>query len=288
MVGINAVDSMMDPLTNNTKENILKVNGNYVKVNPGIIPRETVILMVQAFRTGSPDIDAKDYSEEFFLNPILVMENDASRFYVINAYRPFITKENWRFDCGVAGYDNTNGLPPNIPTILRFEDYSNRVFLYKSPEYASAHVNAILTHKRNPYNRASLAHNLLNEEITAFLKIALLSKINANGLNITMDESEIRTSPKYVGEIIDRNKVFYEKAQRLVKEKPEWSEYYHQFVNDILYEFCEFNPERLEKRINGIISQEMSAFSELVKLWPDILQETKEIKQRGLPIRRIR
>lgn len=31
--------------------------------------------------------------------------------YVLVNFRPVITKQNWRMDCGIAGYDNTFGLP---------------------------------------------------------------------------------------------------------------------------------------------------------------------------------
>ena len=50
-------------------------------------------------------------------------------FYVLENFRPVITNKNWRMDCGVAGYDNTFGLPPFFPTRLRFEDYIYRLWI---------------------------------------------------------------------------------------------------------------------------------------------------------------
>ncbi|MBU5688755.1 MAG: hypothetical protein KQA41_00805 [Candidatus Aenigmarchaeota archaeon] len=285
--GRSVIDSMMDLVTNNTNTNILTVRENHLELIDEPVPEESIILLAQAFRSGSPDIDAKDYVEEFLRNPELVAKNDASRFYVVTFFEPFITKENWRFDCGVAGYDNRNGLPPNIPTILRFEDYIHRVFLKKSP-FASAHVNAVVTHKRNPYNRASLPHNLLNEEITAFLKPLLIQILSFDGLIPKMDYKRIEIDEIFAQEIIDRNKSYYERALNLEKERADLSHYYRQFCQDMLTEFCNFDVQELRKRINELINQEMSALHNLLNLWPDILEETKRIKESGkLPIRKI-
>jgi hypothetical protein len=36
--------------------------------------------------------------------------------YVLVNFRPVVTNNNWRMDCGVAAYDNRHGLPPFFPT----------------------------------------------------------------------------------------------------------------------------------------------------------------------------
>ena len=41
--------------------------------------------------------------------------SDLNDVYVLVNFRPAVTKMNWRMDCGVAGYDNTFGLPPFLP-----------------------------------------------------------------------------------------------------------------------------------------------------------------------------
>jgi len=51
--------------------------------------------------------------------------SDSSVVKIAQTFRPAVTNLNWRMDCGVAGYDNTFGLPPFFPTRLRFEDYIN-------------------------------------------------------------------------------------------------------------------------------------------------------------------
>ena len=48
-------------------------------------------------------------------------------------------------DCGVAGYDNTFGLPPFFPTRLRFEDYIYRLWVQQDG-IAAAHVDAAQNH----------------------------------------------------------------------------------------------------------------------------------------------
>ena len=55
-------------------------------------------------------------------------------------------------DCGVAGYDNTFGLPPFFPTRLRFEDYIYRLWIQQEG-IAAAHVDAAQNHIKNNYMR---------------------------------------------------------------------------------------------------------------------------------------
>ena len=55
-------------------------------------------------------------------------------------------------DCGVAGYDNTFGLPPFFPTRLRFEDYIYRLWVQQDG-IAAAHVDAAQNHIRSNYMR---------------------------------------------------------------------------------------------------------------------------------------
>ena len=55
--------------------------------------------------------------------------DELNEVYVLVNFRPVLTKKNWRMDSGVAGYDNTFGLPPFFPTWLRFEDYIYRLWI---------------------------------------------------------------------------------------------------------------------------------------------------------------
>jgi hypothetical protein len=55
-----------------------------------------------------------------------------SDVYVLVNFRPAVTRKDWRMDCGVAGYDNTFGLPPFFPTRLRLEDYIYRLWVQQN------------------------------------------------------------------------------------------------------------------------------------------------------------
>jgi hypothetical protein len=85
--------------------------------------------MAQAFRSGTDDIDALDYVELFLSDESQRSLSDLNDVYVLVNFRPAVTKMNRRIDCGVAGYDNTFGLPPFFPTRLRFEDYIYRLWV---------------------------------------------------------------------------------------------------------------------------------------------------------------
>ena len=84
-------------------------------------------------------------------------------------FRPVVTKKNWRMDCGVAGYDNTFGLPPFFPTRLRFEDYIYRLWVQQDG-IAAAHVDAAQNHTKSNYMRNPPAAEIFNEEVSNLLK----------------------------------------------------------------------------------------------------------------------
>ena len=102
-------------------------------------------------------------------------------------FRPVVTKENWRIDCGVAGYDNTLGLPPFFPTRLRFEDYIYRLWV-QQPGVASAHVDAAQTHIKSNYMRNPLASEVFNEEVCNLLKRKIKASVTSiDELSIAFD-----------------------------------------------------------------------------------------------------
>lgn len=104
--------------------------------------------MAQTFRTGTNDIDATDYIdlflEDHYRRDVEALNGD----YVRVTFRPCGTTVNWRMDCGVAGYDNSAGLPPFLPTRLRFEDYIYRLGIQRAG-FAAAHVDSAQTHIKN-------------------------------------------------------------------------------------------------------------------------------------------
>jgi hypothetical protein len=67
--------------------------------------------------------------------------DDLNDLYVPVNFRPAVTKKNSRMDRGVAGYDNSFGLPPFFPTRLRLEDYIYRLWVQQDG-VVSAHVDA--------------------------------------------------------------------------------------------------------------------------------------------------
>src|SRR5262249_10507430 len=77
--------------------------------------------------------------------------------------------KNWRMDCGVAGYDNSFGLPPFFPTRLRFEDYIYRLWVQQDG-IAAAHVDAAQNHIKSNYMRNPPAAEIFNEEVCNLLK----------------------------------------------------------------------------------------------------------------------
>lgn len=70
-----------------------------------------MVKMSQTYRSGTGDIDAIDYTEMFLDKEQQVDAAQLNDFYVLENLRPVVTKKNCRMECGVAGYDNTVGLP---------------------------------------------------------------------------------------------------------------------------------------------------------------------------------
>ena len=91
--------------------------------------------------------------------------DELNELYVLVNFRPAVTNKNWRMDCGVAGYDNTFGLPPFFPTRLRFEDYIYRLWVQQDG-IAAAHVDAAQNHTKNNYMRNPVAAEIFNEEVS--------------------------------------------------------------------------------------------------------------------------
>jgi len=268
-------DSSTDLLTNNTKPGALTSSNNLTLIRGEVSPK-AIIKLAQTFRTGSSDVDSKDYVEEFLRNPVLAAMNDLSKVYVISDYRQCITKVNWRMDCGVAGYDNRQGLPPFIPTSLRFEDYMFRIWSQKQ-EIASAHVDGTQTHKRNPSNRPSLASDYLNEEIATILKEEL-RRLNTgiDDLSLTFDEG-INVDPFSITEIFNRGQKLYTKTQAKARDAFDRKGHYVQFANALFNVYYKFDKEEFSQYINSTLREEMSTLRETLKVWPRIVEESRKI-----------
>ena len=132
-------DTSMDLETNTTKT---LSRENSLILDHGRVPARSVVKIAQTFRTGTNDIDALDYVEMFLRDEKQIDPYALNDVYVLVNFRPVVTNNNWRMDCGVAAYDNRHGLPPFFPTRLRFEDYIYRLWL-QQPKIASVHVDAL-------------------------------------------------------------------------------------------------------------------------------------------------
>src|SRR5262249_45678797 len=160
------LDTAMDLETNATRG---LTRENSLLVQRGPLPDAAVVKMAQTFRSGTNDIDAIDYVEMFLDDEGQTNPDDLNEVYVLVNFRPVVTKRNWRMDCGVAGYDNTFGLPPFFPTRLRFEDYIYRLWVQQA-DVAAAHVDAAQNHTKSNYMRNPPAAEIFNEEVSNLLK----------------------------------------------------------------------------------------------------------------------
>ena len=148
--------------------------------------------MAQTFRSGTNDIDAIDFVELFLEDEQQINPDELNDLYVLVNFRPVVTKKNWRMDCGVAGYDNTFGLPPFFPTRLRFEDYIYRLWIQQEG-IAAAHVDAAQNHTKSNYMRNPLAAEIFNEEVANLLKRKIQATVTRlDELSIAFDyEGEV-------------------------------------------------------------------------------------------------
>ena len=169
------VDSAMDLETNTTKG---LARENSLVIRHGMVADNALVKMAQTFRSGTNDIDALDYVDMFLADEHQSSLDELSDFYILVNFRPVLTKKNWRMDCGVAGYDNTFGLPPFFPTRLRFEDYIYRLWIQQDG-ITSAHVDAAQNHTKANYMRNPPAAEIFNEEVANLLKRKIKSTLTA-------------------------------------------------------------------------------------------------------------
>ena len=103
------VDTAMELETNISKG---MARENALLLQRGNVSDAAIVKMAQTFRSGTNDIDATDYVDLFLDDQQQVHIDGLNDVYVLINFRPVLTNRNWRMDCGVAGYDNTYGLPP--------------------------------------------------------------------------------------------------------------------------------------------------------------------------------
>ena len=200
-------------------------------------------------------------------------------------FRPAVTNKNWRMDCGVAGYDNTVGLPPFFPTRLRFEDYIYRLWIQQEGVVA-AHVDAAQNHIKNNYMRNPPAAEIFNEEVANLLK----RKIKASVTRLDELTHRVRLRRRGDGRgrrrrswrrsrrctararrAATRRRARARRALRLVRREPEKA-------------FYGFEPDFFQQNLLRIVDDVVSVIKGSLELWPTLVEICYFQKsRRGLP-----
>jgi hypothetical protein len=280
------VDTAMDLETNATKG--LSVENSLI-LKDGRVQEDAIVKIAQTFRSGTNDIDAIDFVEMFLGDDDQVDPDAMSKLYVLVNFRPVVTSRNWRMDCGVAGYDNTLGLPPFFPTRLRFEDYIYRLWVQQDGVVA-AHVDAAQYHTRSGYMRNPPAAEIFNEEVSNLLKRKIKESVTRlDELGVAFD---------YAGEVSDADaKAILDKIVRVharAKEAvararaPERAEALRLFAANLNKAFYGFEPDFFQQNLARIVDDVISVIKGSIELWPTLVEISYFQKDRhGLPQLRV-
>ncbi|MDC0677594.1 hypothetical protein [Sorangium atrum] len=279
-------DSAMDLETNATQG---LVRENSLLLDPGEVPDEAVVKVAQTFRSGTNDIDAIDYVEMFLDDEGQVELDELNDVYVLVNFRPAVTNKNWRIDCGVAGYDNSFGLPPFFPTRLRFEDYIYRLWIQQQG-VAAAHVDAAQTHIKSNYMRSPLAAEVFNEEVSNLLKLKIKSTLSkVEDLSIGFDyggEVTAEDCDRILGRITALHARVLGTAAATVNH--ERADALRRFAVTLEKTFYGFEPDFFQQNLVRIVDDVISQFKGSLELWPTLVEICYLQKSRaGLPQSRV-
>ncbi len=280
------LDNAMDLETNSTKG---LTEDNTMILHRGAVSENAIVKMAQTFRSGTNDIDAIDFVDMFLSDEGQLSPEELNDLYVLVNFRPAVTNVNWRMDCGVAGYDNTFGLPPFFPTRLRFEDYIYRLWIQQEGIVA-AHVDAAQHHTKSNYMRNPPASEILNEEIANLLK----RKIKASLTNV----DELGISFEYTGEVTaqDGEEILAKitnlhRRAVLSAEKAKNQERVDAlrlFAANLEKAFYGFEPDFFQHNLLRIVDDAVSVIRASIELWPTLVEICYFQKTRnGLPMKRL-
>jgi hypothetical protein len=280
------VDSAMD-LETNTSKGLARENS--VLLQRGPVPPDAVIKIAQTFRSGTNDIDALDFADLFLEDEDQVDPDALNEMYVLVNFRPAVTNVNWRMDCGVAGYDNSFGLPPFFPTRLRFEDYIYRLWIQQDG-VAAAHVDAAQNHTRSNYMRNPVAAEIFNEEVSNLLKGKIRASVTrVDELGIAFDyEGEVTADDARA--ILDKVAAMYAKALDVAQRapRPERKEALRLFAANLQKAFYSFEPDFFQQNLLRIVDDVVTAIKGSIELWPTLVEICYfEKDRRGLPWTRV-
>jgi hypothetical protein len=280
------VDTSMDLETNATHG---LVRENSLLLQRGSLPDDAVVKMAQTFRSGTNDIDAIDYVEMFLDDEKQTNPDDLNDVYVLVNFRPVVTKRNWRMDCGVAGYDNTFGLPPFFPTRLRFEDYIYRLWVQQAG-IAAAHVDAAQNHTKSNYMRNPPAAEIFNEEVSNLLKRKIKSTVTRlDDLSIAFDyEGEVTAQDAQ--EILDKIAHLYGRALEAAETAgSDRAESLRVFAANLQKAFYSFEADFFQQNLLRIVDDVVSVIKGSIELWPTLVEICYLQKDRkGLPQTRVK
>ncbi len=280
------VDTAMDLETNMTTG---VKRENSLMLQRGSLQEDAIIKMAQTFRSGTGDIDAIDYIEIFLDNEQQVDPDELNDFYVLENFRPVVTKKNWRMDCGVAGYDNTFGLPPFFPTQLRCEDYIYRLWVQQDG-IAAAHVDAAQNHCKSNYMRNPPAAEILNEEVSNLLKRKIKASLTKlDELGIAFDyEGEVTAQDAH--QILDKIQQLHATALAAahVASRRERAEALNLFGANLHKAFYGFEPDFFQHNLLRIVDEAVHVIRGSLELWPTLVEICYFQKGRkGLPQTRV-
>jgi hypothetical protein len=276
------VDTAMDLETNAsygmTRENSLVMR-------EGELRKDAVVKMAQTFRSGTNDVDALDFAELFLTNHEQIDPDELNELYVLVNFRPAVTKLNWRMDCGVAGYDNTFGLPPFFPTRLRFEDYIYRLWI-RQDGVAAAHVDAAQNHTKSNYMRNPVAAEIFNEEVSNLLKRKIKDTLTrTDELTVAFDYTGEVTAADAEG-ILEKVAAMYgrtlEAAERATT--PQRADALRLFAANLQKAFYAFEPDFFQQNLLRIVDDVITVIKGSIELWPTLVEICYFQKDRqGLP-----
>jgi hypothetical protein len=281
------VDSAMDLETNATKG---LARENSLMLEPGPVEENGIVKIAQTFRSGTNDIDAVDFVEMFLADDAQTDADAVSDVYVLVNFRPVVTNCNWRMDCGVAGYDNTFGLPPFFPTRLRFEDYIYRLWL-RQDGVVAAHVDAAQHHARSGYMRNPPAAEIFNEEVANLIKRKIKATVTRlDELSVAFDyNGEVGAADAQ--QVLDKIVGLHTRALAAVSQArtPERADALRLFAASLHKAFYGFEPDFFQQNLVRIVDEVISVIKDSIQLWPTLVEICYFQKGRqGLPQLRVR
>ena len=280
------IDTAMELETNATKG---LAEENAMRLKRGGVPPDAIVKMAQTFRSGTNDIDAIDFVDMFLSNDEQLNPDDLNDLYVLENFRPVLTNKNWRMDCGVAGYDNTFGLPPFFPTRLRFEDYIYRIWIQQEG-MVSAHVDAAQHHMKSNYMRNPPASEVLNEEIANLLKKKIRESVSCiDDLSVTF-EYRGELSANDAEEILAKITALHKRAVDAADTAPTTAraESLRLFAANLQKAFYGFEPDFFQHNLVRIVDDAIASIRSSLELWPTLVEICyfQKIRQ-GLPMMRL-